>query len=169
MGAGKSSIGKKLAHALNYRFIELDELILQQTGYSTIDEVYSKKASLWRECELEVSKDLSLEDGLVVACGGGFVENELNITYFREHSKNLICIYLQAGVETLARRTYEKLKLKGSDVNLAKIEASVKKIFSKREFLYKSYADMTIATDNKEIDSVAHELSFKLPKMTINE
>lgn len=152
VGSGKSSIGLTLATMLKMKIVELDELVLEQTGYLSIEEVYKERYSLWKECELEVSKDVSLEDNTVFICGGGFVENELNILYFKEHSKKLCIFYIHSKPDTIIKRISA---IKNYDF---KNKNRVKNLYKKRDVLSRLYADYVVENENKEIVEVALEI-----------
>jgi shikimate kinase len=153
VGSGKTSIGFTLATMLKMKVIELDTLVLKHTGYSRIEDVYKYRVSLWKECELEISKDVSLEDNTVFICGGGFVENELNFTYFREHSRRLFTIYIHSTPQTIANRL--KKITNNKDV---KIDDRIKKIYEKRDLLCRLHADFVVENEKKEIVDVAEEV-----------
>src|SRR5690606_10026858 len=104
LGAGKSSIGTLLAQELGYKCIELDDYILAKTSFKSVKEAYQEGKSVWKEKELEATKELSKQDNIVVVCGGAMVENNLNILYFQEHSKELTIIYLQTRPKKLTER-----------------------------------------------------------------
>jgi len=165
LGSGKSSIGKRLARNLDYKFVELDDVVLDYTGYTNIQDVEKKRKTLWKECELQVSKDLSLDDNMVIACGGGFINNELNMDYFKDHNPKVAVIYLSAKIETLARRSLEKAKLKGKNITAETIQAAIAKIFSLRDTLYRNSADIVIQTDNTETDAITIALIEQIKKL----
>lgn len=157
VGAGRTSIGQRLAKKLDAKCIELDELVLACTGYNTIGEVYDKKPSLWKECQIELTKDLSSKENLVIACSGDIVENDLNMQYFRENAKDLCIIYLKAQPEILSQRLinlYEDMNKKGT----AKVLSSIKKHYKRRDELYAYYAGITFETDKCTPEESAHEL-----------
>ena len=71
MGVGKTAVGKALAGKLNKRFVELDALIEQKAGKS-IPEIFQQDGEIaFRELEIEVTKEVSEDKSLVIACGGG--------------------------------------------------------------------------------------------------
>lgn len=78
MGAGKTEIGKRLAQRLKFDFVDTDELIEQNEGYS-ITEIFSKYGEkIFREKESKVLENIVDKDNIVVACGGGIIETEAN-------------------------------------------------------------------------------------------
>ncbi len=159
MGAGKSTVGTRLAQVLGYQFIELDTVVLSHTGFTSIAEVYEHRGSLWKECELEISKDMSLDSHQVIACGGGFTDNALNIQYFREHNIAQI-IYVHASPKVLAHRV-----LSGMDQErLARheLDGKMSHLYRTRDHLYRMHADFVVETDEREVKEVVKEIVTKL-------
>ncbi len=144
-GAGKASIGQKVAGKLGMRFIDMDERVLLKTGFKTINDVYAFRKSLWKEYELIVSKELSAKDNIVIACTGGIVENELNMMYFTESPHTVVTIYLTANPKTLAERV-SKHHLKEDSVDFKQLVINIRKLHVKREELYKRHATLIVNT-----------------------
>ncbi len=166
IGSGKSTIGSRLARLLEYRFIELDDVVLEHTGFSSIDEVYEHKTSFWKECELEISKDISLDDGQVIACGGGFADNALNILYFQEHNP-VYCVYLHASPETLSRRLLSTM----DQERLAHLELTDKmsELYLKRDGIYRLHANMVVETNDREVKDVVREIRDSLDQVLLED
>jgi len=101
MGAGKSTLGKRLARRLQLHFIDSDRFIEQQTNCSipTIFERWGEE--YFRELEKEFVLKLSTQDGIVLATGGGMpcFNNVLPLL-----KKMGLTIYLQRPAEELAHR-----------------------------------------------------------------
>ena len=71
MGTGKTTVGKRLAAALGYDFVDTDELIVARTG-QTIEEIFKEKGeAAFREMEAAIARELSEKEGTVIATGGG--------------------------------------------------------------------------------------------------
>lgn len=145
IGSGKSSIGKLLAEKLGYKFVEIDNLVLEQTGFSSADEIRNGGKLIWKETELNVVKDLSFEDNCVIACSGGFLENELNISYFKENSI-FKAVYLHANLEVLTKRISDRNKLLGKSTDEIKLKLAIKSLIEKRDLDYKYFSDISIDT-----------------------
>jgi len=79
MGTGKTAVGQLLAKKLGSRFFELDLLIEQKAGKSIPDIFQQDGETAFRELEIEVTKEISKDKNLVIACGGGIVLNKINI------------------------------------------------------------------------------------------
>lgn len=70
-GCGKSTLGKKFAHVLNYPFYDLDMLI-EQGEQARISELFAKYGEdRFRELETDYLKKLGNLSEAVVATGGG--------------------------------------------------------------------------------------------------
>lgn len=71
MGAGKSTVGARLAKKIGWRFVDSDEEIEAAAGCSIADmfEIYGEP--IFRDLELKVISRLLNEPGLVLATGGG--------------------------------------------------------------------------------------------------
>jgi shikimate kinase len=101
MGAGKSSIGKRLASRLGVPFADADAAIEEAAGMSIADIFEAHGEPSFRSGETRVIGRL-LENGpQVLATGGGsFVNPE---TRARIHEKG-ISVWLKADVDVLLRR-----------------------------------------------------------------
>ena len=78
MGCGKTTVGKKLAASLKWKFIDLDTKIEEKTGL-TVGELFATRGEeYFREIEAETLRVLTFDSNCVVAAGGGtpcFKEN----------------------------------------------------------------------------------------------
>ncbi len=149
MGAGKTSVGLKLAEALDKSFIDSDREIEKKTGASIplIFELEGEKGFRARECE--AIDALTKEKNVILATGGGSVLDENN----RKHMKDRgFVIYLQAPLEQLLART---AKDKNRPLlQTANPRKTLGDIIEKREPLYLETADLVCKTSDKQIRDV---------------
>ena len=91
-GAGKSKVGKRLANALYWSFVDTDSYFEEKYRISIPEffRKYGEDAS--RKCEHEVLKELFDERNRVIACGGGLPCFEDNLSLLL---KNCCCVYLK--------------------------------------------------------------------------
>ncbi|NLE46447.1 MAG: 3-dehydroquinate synthase [Chloroflexi bacterium] len=71
MGAGKTTIGREVARRLNAHFIDMDDEIEQRAGKS-IPAIFAEDGeATFRDMESALCEELSQQQGLVIATGGG--------------------------------------------------------------------------------------------------
>jgi shikimate kinase/3-dehydroquinate synthase len=102
MGSGKTTVGRALAKKLNKRFIDSDHEIEARTGASIplIFEIEGEES--FRQREAEVIRDLTAQQDIVLATGGGAILDPHSRTYL--HSRGTV-IYLRASVNSILQRT----------------------------------------------------------------
>lgn len=124
-GVGKSTIGKQLAKRLKRKYVDVDELIVLQEQKS-INEIFNDFGEKYfREKEQEIIKQYSLQQGLVICCGGGVVLQEQNIENLKRNGKII-----------LLNRDLDKIII-DNQRPLLKNKNDLKLLFEKRWDLYK--------------------------------
>lgn len=139
MGTGKTTVGKLVAEDLSLQFIDTD-LCIQKNTAMTISEIFGKKGERYfRELEKELIKEISEEEGCVIAAGGGAVIFKENVENFR---KNGLIVALTADLATILARTSSE---KGRPLLLASRKA-VTELYQQRYPVYQEVADLIIDT-----------------------
>ncbi len=106
MGAGKTTIGSKLAEKLGFYFIDSDQEIEDVEGKSIADIFQKKGEKYFRNVEKNIVKEiLNRDEQVVLSLGGGaFMDDEI-----RELIKaRAISVWLYADLETLLYRVGAK-------------------------------------------------------------
>ncbi len=142
MGAGKTSVGRKLAEKLDMAFVDADEEIVKAAGCSIDDifELYGEKA--FRDVEEKVISRLLEEGPQVMATGGGAFMNPKTRALIAAASAS---VWLRAELDVLVRRTRRRggrPLLKNKDPRKA-----LKKLIDER---YPVYAEADIIVDSKD-------------------
>lgn len=101
MGSGKTTIGRKLAKALNFEFIDLDSLIELRTGRSISTLFRESGEEEFRKQEQHALKSLAGKSKIVVATGGGCAAYADNMDWM---NANGITIFLRCHPGTLFHR-----------------------------------------------------------------
>ena len=99
--SGKSTLGKKLARLLDYRFVDMDKLIEKDQGM-TIHEIFTQKGEpYFREVESRILKDTIENRSVVIATGGGAPCFFDNMDFIK---KSGISVFLDVHHVELAKR-----------------------------------------------------------------
>ena len=158
MGAGKTTIGKKLARALRLRFVDCDHEIELRTG-ATIPLIFDIEGEAgFRAREERVVDEVTREDGVVVATGGGAVLDPENRALLQERG---FVVYLHAPLEHLLARTR-------GDTNRPLLQAGdrvkrMQEILKAREPLYRGVADLIVDTGALTLTAVVQNIRAALP------
>jgi len=148
MGSGKSTAGKKLAAALKWSFIDLDNEIEKLQG-KTISEIFSGSGEeMFRLIESETLHSLNIEGDTVISVGGGAPCFSQNMEFMKETG---IVIYLRMTPGQLKSRlsgeTGERPLLKG--VTRANILEYITNKLSEREMVYNQ---ASVIIDGMDLD-----------------
>lgn len=139
--SGKTTIGKALAARMGKRFADTDELIVGTTGKS-IPEIFEEEGEkVFREIEKKVICDIAVNDGTVIATGGGVILDEKNVLALK---RNGVIVYLDRKIDNLIATDSRPLSSNVDDL---------KKLYDKRKPLYEKYAEITI-DDNDDVATV---------------
>ncbi|OTA20981.1 hypothetical protein Xbed_00975 [Xenorhabdus beddingii] len=140
-GAGKTTIGKLLAEALSYKFVDTDESIQTASQMSIATLVEHNGWEYFRKLESQTLKTVSQSEH-VISTGGGMVLSPENRLYMQQ---NGIVIYLQASANILIKRlslnpeNSQRPSLTGKSI-IEEIEG----VLVEREPLYHECADLIV-------------------------
>ena len=97
MGAGKTTIGKKLSADLNRPFIDMDDYLEKKYNMSIAD-MFKISEDYFRNHESACCKDMSMQKNTVISTGGGVIKRAENIAYLK---KNGIIFYIDRPLELI--------------------------------------------------------------------
>lgn len=147
MGAGKTSIGKRLAQRLGIPFNDADAEIERAAGM-TIPEIFSTRGEAeFRLGEQRVIQRLLGEGASVLATGGGAF---MNADTRKRIAEAGVSIWLKADFDVLLRRVKKR-----SNRPLLQTEDPEKTLRDLIELRYPTYAEATITIHSRD---VAHEV-----------
>ena len=157
MGAGKTTIGRQLAEALNMEFLDSDHEIEARSG-ATIPWIFDVEGEEgFRKREQAMIEELSQRQNIVLATGGGAVLSEANRQRLKTRGT---VIYLSASIEQLLKRTQRDRNrpLLQTEDPRAKLE----ELMRVREPLYREVADIVLQTDNSSIRHAVNQIIKQL-------
>ena len=102
MGSGKSYWGKIISRMINYKFVDMDDLLIQQEG-KTINEIFKDKGEQYfRDKETEIlQQSFLLQDHFVMATGGGLPCFNNNMKQLNEQG---ITIWINESIDVIYER-----------------------------------------------------------------
>lgn len=101
MGAGKSTIGRRLAQALSLHFVDADNEIVEAAGCSISDIFAMYGETIFRDLEQRVLLRLVASEPCVIATGGGAFMNPAIRSAIKEKA---ISVWLKADLPVLLER-----------------------------------------------------------------
>ena len=129
-GAGKTTVGRRLAEMTGREFIDTDQMI-EQSCQKSIPDIFAELGeSGFRKIETEILKKACQKSRAVIACGGGVVTVSENLGIIRQNS-------------TVFRidRPLDQLAVAGRPLSG---EKGVIALFEQRDALYCQFADYTV-------------------------
>jgi shikimate kinase len=158
MGAGKTTVGRKLAARLSLEFVDSDHVLEQRCGAAVATIFAVEGEAAFREREAKVIDELTHRDGIVLATGGGAILREDNRAHLRSRGT---VIYLQADPHQLFLRTRHdrgRPLLQTADP-LAKLQ----ELYAQRHPLYEQTAHLTFQTGKAPVRELVEKIVAALP------
>lgn len=157
MGAGKTTVGRALAKRLGLRFVDSDHEIEERTGASIalIFEIEGEESFRFREAEM--IRELTAEQNIVLATGGGVILNPDSRRHLKERGT---VIYLRASVSSILHRT-------SNDRNRPLLQTvdprkKIEELTRQREPLYIEVADIVIDTGRQNVHAMVQTIIAQL-------
>jgi shikimate kinase len=151
MGAGKSTIGRRLASRLAMRFVDADAEIELAAGMS-IPEIFETHGEPhFRDGEARVIARLLGDGPMVLATGGGAVLREETRLRIRERA---VSIWLKADADVILRRV--RRRADRPLLQTADPAATIERLIAERESVYR-LADVTIVSRDVPYERIVDE------------
>ncbi len=163
MGSGKTTVGRALAKRLNKRFVDSDHEIEARTGVSipTIFEIEGETS--FRQREAEVIRELSQQQDIILATGGGAILNPQNRAHLQA---NGTVIYLRASIHSILQRTrHDKNR---PLLRTADPRKKLEELEAQRDPLYREIADLIIETGRPNVQYLIGGILDKLTLHKLN-
>jgi len=153
-GAGKSTLGEKLAKALGVPFVELDREVEREAG-APLGEVFSMYGQdAFRRFEAKaLARVLKANPRAVIAAGGSIVNDPDS---YRLLLESCWCVWLKASPEEHMQRVMEQGDLRPFRGRSAALD-EIRKLLADRDSLY-GRADAVVDTTDRPIRQTLAEL-----------
>lgn len=147
-GSGKTTLGKALSESLGKKFIDTDDIITEE--YGCISDMFSEKGeAFFRDIESVAVKRVALQNGLVIATGGGAVLREENVRCLKH---NGVLFFLDRPLSDI---------IPTDDRPLSRDFEALKKRYEERYDIYLFACDEKIHIDGK-VENAVSKITEKL-------
>jgi shikimate kinase len=154
MGAGKTTVGKRLAETRGMEFIDSDNEIEIRTGVD-IPLIFEKEGEEgFRRREKLVIAELAQRSHVVLATGGGAVLDAESRQWLAARG---LVVYLYASVEQQLQRT-ARTDHRPLLQNVPDRRQTLQQLFDTRDPLYREIADLVVHTDGRNARVLAREI-----------
>lgn len=163
-GTGKSTLAAPLAQRLGWEWLDADVELERRAGRTIKDIFATDGEPEFRRLERELLSELLKRDRLVLAAGGGAIQNEATRTDMQAAGP---VIWLQASVETIERRLATDPTTGQRRPNLTSSggREEIERLLTIREPLYRECATITLNADNTSAEQLVEAVLRHLPAM----
>ena len=158
MGAGKTSVGRRLSARLGWAFEDLDERIQNREGRPIAEIFRDSGEAEFRQAEHEALRELLDELGSasrVVALGGGAFAQARNAALLEAHGA--LVIFLDGQADELFRRC----EAENSERPMRQDTKQFRELYEQRRPFYLK-ATWRVDTTGKDLDTIAAEVACSL-------
>lgn len=157
MGVGKTTISAELSKTLHMQEIDMDSYIAEHEGMKISDIFSEYGEDYFRNAESDCLIEIQKRKGRVVSCGGGIVLRDENIRYMKDGG---VVVLLTATPQTIYERVKDSNErpILNGNMNIEYIT----QLMEKRNDRYQTVADITVATDDREVKDIVEEIVGKL-------
>lgn len=158
---GKTTLGRALAHHIQWDFVDMDDRLVEEQGMSIAEMVRLQGWSGFRAAEHALLIRLTQSRQLVVGTGGGVVLEPANTAAMRSSGS---VIWLRSRPETIGRRMSADSRTAGMRPALTEqgVMAEIETVLAQREPLYQAAAHFTVDTDTLSIDTWCEQMAVQL-------
>lgn len=159
MGAGKTSVSRRLARMCRISSIDLDTYLERREGKKIRDIFAEAGEEVFRDIESAVLRELMAADPQLVSCGGGIVKRPENRSLLKQDG---FVVYLKVSADEAQTRISDlSTRPLFNDIDAARAMAA------ERLPLYEEVADAVVDTAGKSVGRIAGEVKDLLRKERI--
>lgn len=154
MGCGKSTVGRALADALGFSFVDTDEMITAQAGCSIADIFAESGEGGFRDMEHEAIARAALRRRCVISTGGGAMTFERNAKLLAQHT---LVIHISRSFEDCYKTVCTR---RNRPIAGQKSREELLMLYNSRLAAYEKYAAYTLINDGSVDEAIARLLSW---------
>lgn len=156
MGAGKTSVARRLARARRLASVDMDTYLERREGRKVRTIFAEAGEEGFRAVETDVLRELAAKDPLLISCGGGVVLKEENRAILKRSG---FVIHLKVTADEAASRISDtSTRPLFEDLDAARVRCV------ERAPLYDEVADAVVDTAGKSVAAIAREVSALLER-----
>jgi shikimate kinase len=155
MGTGKTTVGKRLARRLGYRFVDSDSEIETRAGCSIRSIFLEQGEAAFRSLESETLAALAAQPEQVIATGGGAVLQTDNAALLRTHC---LVVWLTASPRVILKRV-GNAETRPLLAHASDPLAHIRQLLESRSQLYDAAAHLRVNTTDRKPEAIAEEIA----------
>jgi shikimate kinase len=159
MGAGKSTVGRRVARQLDLEFVDTDDEIERQTGRRVSEIFAGEGETVFRALERELVRNLVAGQGRVIATGGGLVCQPGNMDLLKS-SCLVVCLWASPDTiwERVRQQTHRPL------LRVPDPRAEIARLLAAREPHYRE-ADVLVNSGLRSLRDVALQVAHHFDRL----
>ena len=159
--SGKTSVGRSIAEAIDWSFVDSDLLVTRKNGKSIKEIIDTAGWEAFRRMERSALMQICEKDRQVVATGGGVVLDSENIKAMKISGT---VVWLDANAATIRKRMRQDKNteyFRPALTDEGRME-EIEDMLLKRKPFYESASDFSIQTDDARVDQITQKIIKKI-------
>lgn len=165
--SGKTTLGRALARRLGWSFVDMDDVIVAESGTSIADMVAAHGWDYFRAEELALLNRISRRKRQVVGTGGGVILDRRNVRTMQSSGK---VVWLRCRAETVRRLLFSDART--ADLRPALtgkgLQGEIEETMQARQPLYQAAMDVVLDTDDFDAAKLCDEVIGKLEALGVD-
>lgn len=163
MGAGKTTLGRRLALVRGMEFVDSDAELELRTGVE-IAFIFEKEGEAgFRRRESCLIDELTQRENIVLATGGGAILDAANRAHLSARGCVIyLCASLALQVSRTARARHRPLLQAGGDR-----KEILRRLLEQRDPLYREVADLVINTEGRNARGLVRDIQDHLEQVNL--
>ncbi|MFM7146963.1 MAG: shikimate kinase, partial [Actinomycetales bacterium] len=150
-GSGKSTVGRRVAHAIGTRYLDTDEIVARVAGMPVADIFVDQGEPAFRRMEEEAVQEALESTGAVVSLGGGAVVSEATRQRLAGHR----VLWLRVSVADAASRVGMST---ARPLLVGNVRGRLTTLMREREAWYEQVSRASVETTGRPIEHVVSDV-----------